>query len=389
MQFIADEHLLYHSPDPQGIYCYTPWICHGFDQRLFASFDIAGPTLDTLPGPKSTHGDYNGNQCKVYYSDDHGDTWTHCGDFPMRHARVFTAGKKLYILGAGEGLLIAASADNGITWSQCAVLKPGFAWHQSGGSIDYHDGKIYISMEQEPPVGHWSGGDPILMAAKVEDDLLDPASWRYSNMLEYTKAVPCANNTPIAFFGNCWLESSVMRVHDSKSFFYDPNGREVLLFMRADGCEHYAAVIKGRDNEDGTLTLDTLKRPDGTPIIFYPFPGGHMKFHIVYDEKDSFYWMVASMVETSTAYGPPHTRERRALGLYYSQNLFDWNLGGVVSAGKAHICSRHYASLVIDGDDILVTSRSGDEAAKNTHDTDMITIHRVKEFRKLALPREE
>jgi hypothetical protein len=46
--------------------------------------------------------------------------------------------------------------------------------------------------------------------------------------------------------------------------------------------------------------------------------------------------------------------------------------------------SRHYASMVIDGDDLVVLSRSGDKQAKSPHDGNLITFHRVKGFRGLV-----
>ena len=45
MKLIANETIFYRSPDPAGLYCYTPWIDHGFNGRLVASFDIAGKSL--------------------------------------------------------------------------------------------------------------------------------------------------------------------------------------------------------------------------------------------------------------------------------------------------------------------------------------------------------
>ena len=385
MKMIADERILFRSPAPDGIYCYTPWICHGFGDRLIASCDIAGPRLGEVPGPKSDHGDYGSNQCLIFRSDDHGETWTLCARLPMLHARVFQTGKSLYILGHSGRMLIARSDDNGDSWSAPAVLDPGLRWHQSGGSIDRHHGRIWLSMEIKPDVDHWAGGDPLLMSADENDDLTKRSSWRFSNLVTFEQTAKFINRTPIQFEADCWLESSVVRVHDPKSRFYDPEDRSVLLFLRVNGCEHYAAMLVGRENDDGTLTLDTWKRPDGSPVIFFPFPGGHMKFHIVYDEQDQFYWMTASHVEISTAYGPPSNRERRALGLYCSSNLFDWQLAGFVAVGESRLCSRHYASLVIDGEDLLVVSRSGDREAKNSHDTDLITLHRVHRFRELAL----
>ncbi len=386
MKMIGEEKLLYRSPCPDGVYCYTPWICHGFNGRLMASFDIAGPGLSELPGPKSDHGDYGSNQCRIYKSDDHGENWTHCADLPMLHARVFRAGKALYIIGHSGRLVIAKSIDNGDTWSELSVLDARLNWHQSGGAIDFRHGRIYISMELIPEKPYWSGGDPVLMSADENADLLLRSSWTFSEPAKFDMIAAFKNTTPINFSASCWLESNVVRIYDPENRFFDPFDRTVLLFMRIDGCEHYAAVLAGRETADHhELTLESLKRPDGTPVIFFPFPGGHMKFHIVYDEIGQRYWLAAGHVEYSTACGAPENRERRVLGLYCSANLFDWQLAGIAAAGEKNICSRHYASLAIDGDDIIIISRSGDCAAKNSHDTDMITIHRVKNFRELAL----
>ena len=43
-----------------------------------------------------------------------------------------------------------------------------------------------------------------------------------------------------------------------------------------------------------------------------------------------------------------------------------------------------YAVPLIDGDDMLITSRTSKER-KNQHDNDLITLHRVADFRKYAL----
>ena len=381
-----EERILYHSPDPKGLYCYTPWIVHGFDGRLFVSFDLAGPSLDRLEGPRSDHGDYGSNQCRILCSDDRGATWTLCGVLPMLHARVFTAGKSVYILGHSGRLVISRSDDNGATWSELSVLDPELGWHQGSGSIDYRHGRIYLSMEKAPYADHWAGGDPLLMSADVDADLTRRDSWTFSNLVKFQDVAAFVNTSPIHFDANCWLESSVVRVYDPRSCYYDPEDRSVLLFLRVNGPSHYAAVLRGREAPDGSLRLEPLRRKDGTPEIFFPFPGGHMKFHIVYDEKERFYWMVASHVEHSTTFPVQGHMERRVLGLYASWNLFDWQLTGIVAAGEPRLCSRHYAALTIDGEDILVVSRSGDAEAKNTHDTDMITLHRVRDFRRLAVP---
>jgi hypothetical protein len=46
--------------------------------------------------------------------------------------------------------------------------------------------------------------------------------------------------------------------------------------------------------------------------------------------------------------------------------------------------SFHYAAPLIDGDDLLIISRTSRDA-NNQHDSDLVTFHRVADFRRLAL----
>ena len=76
--------------------------------------------------------------------------------------------------------------------------------------------------------------------------------------------------------------------------------------------------------------------------------------------------------------------ERRRLALHFSRNLVDWCFAGLVAVGETEKASRHYASMAIDGEDLLVLSRSGDARARSAHDGNLITLHRVKKFRELV-----
>ena len=40
--------------------------------------------------------------------------------------------------------------------------------------------------------------------------------------------------------------------------------------------------------------------------------------------------------------------------------------------------------MAIDGDDLYVLSRSGDETARNAHDGNFISSHTIPDFRELA-----
>ena len=77
--------------------------------------------------------------------------------------------------------------------------------------------------------------------------------------------------------------------------------------------------------------------------------------------------------------------ERHILVLHYSRNCLDWVPGGIVARGNSPRESRHYASMVIDGEDLHVLSRSGAHRAKTAHAGNLITFHTVRDFRRLVV----
>ena len=190
-----------------------------------------------------------------------------------------------------------------------------------------------------------------------------------------------------------WLETNLVQIVDPNHIWYDPDGKTFLLYMRAHtGVTNLAAIAKVTEGPEGDLTVDTVKAPSGETMLFLPLPGGHMKFYILYDEVSGLYWMVSTQSTDSmtrpdalpaSRYGLPDN-ERNRLALYYSRNAVDWIPAGLVAVGKSDKESRHYASMAVDGDDLLIVSRSGDSRAKSAHDVNLITLHRVRNFRDLV-----
>jgi hypothetical protein len=76
--------------------------------------------------------------------------------------------------------------------------------------------------------------------------------------------------------------------------------------------------------------------------------------------------------------------ERHRLQLHFSHNCIDWCFAGMVASGPSPKQARHYASMVIDGDDLHVLSRSGDARALDAHNANLITLHTVRAFRDLV-----
>ena len=149
-------------------------------------------------------------------------------------------------------------------------------------------------------------------------------------------------------------------------------------------------------------------------LQFYPMPGGQNKFKILYDDKSGLYWTCSSLVpdpyqdpQPLAALGfhgnPGNTR--RILMLNYSLDGLNWFQAGCVAMSKNPLESFHYSSQVVVGNDLLVLSRSSlggntgysdytwqtsNATGKarlpyNNHDSNMITLHRVSNFRSLAL----
>ena len=147
-------------------------------------------------------------------------------------------------------------------------------------------------------------------------------------------------------------------------------------------------VVDGKE----VITIECEKNPSGKRVIFLPMPGGQNKFYIKYDEKTKLYWLVSVQVRDSMTrieylsedrYNVP-SDERDRLALHFSKNMVDWCFAGLVVQSGFEKRSRHYASMDIDGDDLIILSRSGDEDAHSAHDGNIITLHRVKNFRELV-----
>ena len=382
-RLIATETVIAESPDPTGIYLYTPAIAEGFDGRFVVAVDYGGPGTWQLDGPTSDFGDYSaGNQIRVLLSDDEGATWRDPGArIPMMHEILFKAGSSLYMIGHSGRLLITRSDDNGETWSDPAVLCNEPRWHQSCGAVDIHDGKVTLVYEKWVEEKHpWPGVGPVLMQADVDADLTKASNWKFSELYNPDADIAAAkpSGIPAIKARNAGiLETNVVRVYDENSFFYDPSGRSVVLMMRANtGFEDIGVMLKGYEDEDGKLRIGKLQKK-GHDVFYTHIPGANLKFHICYDPVTRLYWLVHSQISGTMA-------QRRRLALSYSPDLLRWTFAGLVAVGPADNAARHYATMMIHGDDIYIVSRSGDLRAKTAHDNNLTTFHKVKDFRKLV-----
>ncbi len=413
-QLAQDFVAVFSSDDPATRVAYSPGIETLGNGRLIATMDLGlvvdGKKLEMKGGIPANRDNWLG---RVFTSDDRGRSWTERGRFPARHARPFRCGKSVYILGHSDDLIVLRSDDGGIKWSEPVTLTKGDFWHAAPCNVWRSGGSVSFVMEKvtDPSFKDWSVSvlAPVVLSAKEGADLTRRESWVFSNELVF-RDVEKARQVGVPFFkpgpqtpgkkdvrGNApagWLEFNTLQVMDPNDVWFDSSGRTLHLMGRSHtGTSGLACLAKAVRSEDGrSITVGLEKAPSGEPMLYVPCPAGQMKFHTLWDAGTRRYWLLGSVCEDSMTrpdrlpeerYNLPNN-ERHRLGLWFSKNLVDWQWAGMVAEGATPRQSRHYASMVIDGDDLLVLSRSGNEKARSAHDGNLITFHVVRGFRDLV-----
>jgi len=369
-----------------------------------------------------------GTDAQVFkLSTDGGQTWKEVSRIEKigMQGRVFRAGidgHTLYYIAPGAGLPIYRSTDEARTWTGPVFLTDKKEmWHQTAANVWYDKGNVYLAMDKKMgDMNAWAVAEraPVLLRAKITDNLLKPSSWIFASAVNFADIIPGfrENKPDMDWFGipfypqdypnrklilknprktfspMGWCETNVVQILDPNHYWYDPAHKTYHLFMRfQSGTTNMASVMKVVEKDDGTMVTEFQEAPSGVKQLFLPMPGGQMRFHLLYDAQTKTYWLLSS--QTTDSMSRPETlepdrfdlayQERNRLVLYFSKNMVDWCFAGVVSIGGGNRESRHYAAMDFDGDDIVILSRSGDENSHSAHETNLITFHRVKNFRDL------
>ncbi len=315
-------------------------------------------------------------------SSDGGQTWEPLPSLPYFTACPWGHSGVLYLFAHKAGtkyrnddILLLRSDDGGRSWADPVILFKGHYWNCPTGIVEAN-GYVYRAVDQMDLPGRGE----VVIAGDLSCDLMDPKSWRISNAVPYP-GTPKSLRRGFPDYRDHWLEPNVVNVR----------GR-LMVFSRPRIAAQTTANICGIcDLTDDGEELE-LKFTQ-----FYPVPGGQNKLHIIYDEVSKLFWTPATLVTDSQdqigycqearkrrEFTGTGGNERRILMLMYSVDALNWFQAGCVAMAPKLRQSFMYACPLIDGPDLLVLSRTAHDA-RDQHDADLCTFHRVRDFRRLAL----
>lgn len=311
------------------------------------------------------------NLTLVFRSDDDGKTWKYVTDlFPCYWGKLFIHKGEVYMISTSTeygDLLIGKSNDGGSTFEAPSVLLRGSCSnkkagvHRSPQNIVYHKGRIYVTFEW----GAWKEGYHAAMYMSCDEnaDLLDADSWTVTHPLKYDEgwegvakghSSGCIEGTPVV----------------------TPDGR-LLNIMRYDTpntIPNYGLVLAfniDTDNPKAPLTYSHAIK----------LPGNMSKFMIKRDEQTGDYYTIISRITDEK-----QIRDRSLLSLMKSKDLESWEL--VTDIFDYRHLDRtkngfNYIAFEIEGSDIIFQSRTALNFARNYHDANYATFHRIENFREL------
>ena len=316
-------------------------------------------------------GGYPQNLTLIFRSDDDGKTWHYLSELmPCFWGKLFVHKGELYMLSVSTeygDLLIGKSIDGGKTFSAPITLirgangKQGYPGiHKNPQNIFYHNGRIYETLEW----GTWgltSEKDyyhaAMVMSCDENADLLDPENWHFTPPVKYDP-----NWQGVAADGiHGTIEGTICTLPDGKLYnimrYQTQKEKKILAYRIPDDPDapiEYSHAI----NFDGNLS----------------------KFMIKKDDVSGKYFSIISrrIDEPATA--------RNLLSLVCSDDAEHWETVCDLIDKRyddPQMVGFQYIDFEIEGDDIIYLSRTSMNCARNYHDANYSTFHRIESFRSL------
>lgn len=342
----------------------------------YSGHSLCSPSIVRLPsGDLMTAMDVysgqfgNSKLTQLFKSNDNGGTWRYVTDiYPSFWPKLFVHRGKLYLLSCTQDygdLVIGRSEDEGKTWSKPVHILSGcgpseMGPHKAPMPVIEHEGRLYTGVDY----GCWRHRQHHngLASIDADADLLDAGNWHFTPFVRFDK------NWPGAPVGDCpgCIEGNAVVAPDGK----------VCNMLRIDiaSCapDHGKAVLLEMDGPDEPMRLRA--------IVDCPL-GSNSKFQLMRDPVSLKYIMIGT--EQDAAAGKPG---RTVLSMAVSDDLVNWRVvKRLIDYRNADPTSVgfQYPDFIFDGVDLLVLVRTAFGRARNFHDANYQTLHRVANFREL------
>ena len=315
------------------------------------------------------------NHTLIFRSTDEGKSWRYHSELhPCFWGKLFLHKNELYMLACSTefgDLLIGRSTDGGKTFGAPTVIARATAvgtegYHRAPQNVLLHNGRLYTSYEWgvRPSAGEKTRFTVGVLSCDAEAELLEAGNWSVSarQALDPAWVSELTDVTPLT----ATIEGTVAVWPDGKL-------TDILRFE----CTAAKAIVYAV-GKNPTAPVEFDRTVD--------FPAGHSKFEILYDEQSRRYYSVA----TRYFEDGPRTRRgrppRNLLSLLVSDDLKDWRVAKDLIDYRDKNINRHgfqYVDCIFSGEDILYLCRTSTNGAADFHDSNLITFHRVENFRKL------
>lgn len=350
--------------------------------KLLVAFDQSGPDAKGLPGKKGHDAKRNRwMQGLALSSGDGGETWQRVATYPFRGASLFRDGGDVYLLGeASGGLCLMRSPDGGGSWSAPMELTGDLgAWLAPTTPVAC--GEHWLVPCLLPSGGNW--GVATLRAPRGAS-LMNRKAWAVGPV-----SAPLPQLASAAGGAGCgvpWAGSALgFRNPAAVSWGagrhpWGSAGGAAILSTAGCGREHWCAALGAA--ADGSV--GPLADGGGGAWLWLPLPGGHAKFDVFFDESGGRWWLAGSRGTPGLALGREACGEAAAkrIGLWWSDNLVDWQYAGEVAAGgEGPGGVRCDPSAAVSGNDLHVAYRAGGAGSRNGRETSRILCSRVEGFR--------
>lgn len=333
----------------------SPSILKHPDGYLLASMDLFGP-------------EYPQNLTLIFRSDDNGETWHHlCELAPCFWGKMFLHKGEIYMIGCSTeygDLLIGKSTDGGKTFGAPVTILRGengkhfsCGFHTNPQNVFVQGGRLYKSLEW----GNWQSNyyfAAMVMSCDVNDDLLDPESWSFTEPVKFDHFAPELEDLkkPMGT-----IEGTIVLSPEGKLF-------NIMRFTK----RNYALVYEiDTQNPEAPLKYERLMH----------FEANLAKFMIHFDKVSNKYYTIASRLYEGSV-----DSARNLQSLMTSSDLFEWDVACDLY-DFTHLDVQknglQYVNFEFDGDDIFYLCRTALNGANSFHDSNYFTFHRIKDFRKL------